>query len=328
MQQPTSPLFDIPEIPTMRRVIPLPKRKILNSTISPEGIGRTHADIPSPPKKRIPFSELHQDATTEELLAHASDSLSQLQFTDPANYLPILGSVHKLLQTTLASATSEHVAKALGVGGWSTGRDDEEGEENDRDGFLRQPNNTKKRKVPLNALLSQPIDDGQRDSLVSYAGRAVPASSTSLASRSTSRIMSAQPRAAPFSKATMAGLKHKEVLKQRKRQLAAVLGAITHGDTSALDQALSVTFPSLLDITGDMKRPVSIRLSQRRGPRQARLAKLLSRMALSASPASTVTAPSSEFSFRCHSTSQLNHYCLIPALMFTTSVRSTHRDQS
>ncbi|KAH9479745.1 hypothetical protein JR316_0008340 [Psilocybe cubensis] len=38
---------------------------------------------------------------------------------------------------------------------------------------------------------------------------------------------------------TLAGLQHKELLKSRKRQLAAVMGALSHGDTLALDQALT-----------------------------------------------------------------------------------------
>ncbi|GJJ11448.1 hypothetical protein Clacol_005681 [Clathrus columnatus] len=44
------------------------------------------------------------------------------------------------------------------------------------------------------------------------------------------------------SPATLAGLQHKELLKTRKRQLAAVLGALSHGDTLALDQALSARY--------------------------------------------------------------------------------------
>jgi hypothetical protein len=43
--------------------------------------------------------------------------------------------------------------------------------------------------------------------------------------------------------ATLAGLQHKEQLKARKRQLAAVMGALSHGDTLALDQALSFNYP-------------------------------------------------------------------------------------
>jgi len=40
--------------------------------------------------------------------------------------------------------------------------------------------------------------------------------------------------------AMVAGLQHKELLKARKRQLAAVMGVLSHGDTLALDQALAL----------------------------------------------------------------------------------------
>ena len=50
--------------------------------------------------------------------------------------------------------------------------------------------------------------------------------------------------------ATLAGLQHKEMLKSRKRQLAAVMGALSHGDTLALDQALSASLPLIGGFTG------------------------------------------------------------------------------
>lgn len=52
--------------------------------------------------------------------------------------------------------------------------------------------------------------------------------------------------------ATLVGLQHKEMLKSRKRQLAAVLGALTHGDTLALDQALSAHYPLLKPSTSSL----------------------------------------------------------------------------
>ncbi|TFK69309.1 hypothetical protein BDN72DRAFT_619552 [Pluteus cervinus] len=53
-------------------------------------------------------------------------------------------------------------------------------------------------------------------------------------------------RRAKITAATLAGLQHKEMLKSRKRQLAAVLGALSLGDTLALDQALSASYPFLM----------------------------------------------------------------------------------
>jgi len=52
--------------------------------------------------------------------------------------------------------------------------------------------------------------------------------------------------------ATLAGLQHKEMLKSRKRQLAAVMGALSHGDTLALDQALSASYPLIGGLTGSV----------------------------------------------------------------------------
>lgn len=71
-----------------------------------------------------------------------------------------------------------------------------------------------------------------------------------------------------MSAATRAGLQHKEVLKSRKKQLAAVLGALSHGDTLALDQALSARYP--YGLPGELKGalvPPKTRLSKRKGPR-------------------------------------------------------------
>ncbi|KAI0640233.1 hypothetical protein C8Q77DRAFT_1153117 [Trametes polyzona] len=41
----------------------------------------------------------------------------------------------------------------------------------------------------------------------------------------------------------LAGLQQKEMLRSRKRQLAAVLGALAQRDTVALDQVLSASYP-------------------------------------------------------------------------------------
>ena len=72
-----------------------------------------------------------------------------------------------------------------------------------------------------------------------------------------------------LTKAMVAGIQHKEMLKNRKRQLAAVLGALTHGDTLALDQALSANYPFTLGLAGDQDPP-RVRLSRRRAAVLAR----------------------------------------------------------
>ncbi|KAH9893543.1 hypothetical protein C8Q73DRAFT_697389 [Cubamyces lactineus] len=61
------------------------------------------------------------------------------------------------------------------------------------------------------------------------------------------------------------------MLRSRKRQLAAVLGALAHGDTLALDQALSASYPFVqTGIDYRSGAPVRVRLSRRREARLAR----------------------------------------------------------
>ena len=76
--------------------------------------------------------------------------------------------------------------------------------------------------------------------------------------------------------ATLAGLQHKEMLKSRKRQLAAVMGALSHGDTLALDQALSASYPLIGGLTGSVGGGEAPRMhkSKRKSIRLARVMKL------------------------------------------------------
>ncbi|KAI0630604.1 hypothetical protein C8Q77DRAFT_1134189 [Trametes polyzona] len=79
------------------------------------------------------------------------------------------------------------------------------------------------------------------------------------------------PRRGRLTRATLAGLQHKEMLRSRKRQLAAVLGALAQGDTLALDQALSASYPFIqTGIDYRSGAPVRVRLSHRREARLAR----------------------------------------------------------
>ncbi|KJA24338.1 hypothetical protein HYPSUDRAFT_200566 [Hypholoma sublateritium FD-334 SS-4] len=91
---------------------------------------------------------------------------------------------------------------------------------------------------------------------------------------------------------TLAGLQHKEMHKSRKRQLAAVMGALSHGDKLALDQALSTNYPLVgglpgaaaggmsselgsLGLRGDLP---AVRKSKRRMVRLARAMKVILEM--------------------------------------------------
>jgi len=107
-------------------------------------------------------------------------------------------------------------------------------------------------------------------------------------------------RKSKLTAATLAGLQQKEMLKTRKRQLTAVLGALSHGDALALDQALSTNYPlagsGLEDLkNGELPR---VRLSRRRVVRMARVARRHPRHP------DQVPFPVCNFSFVCPSASE------------------------
>ncbi|KAE9390447.1 hypothetical protein BT96DRAFT_959787 [Gymnopus androsaceus JB14] len=315
----SSPIFDAPEFPTLRRVKPLPKRRKTSvSVISPddkglgpgsprmlvaESNGVPHS-LHMPGLPPIPLSLPGPNATAEELLAHA-DALQSY-------YLPILDAAAANI-----SAVADGFANAVAVEPDMLGngmhnlslrdRDrDDESDRGDGDGdyidHLQQPGNTKKRKVPANiSRLQGAAQDGEdetEESLDLHDGTltmGIPTGIEETESQIPCRLPSASYLVAKqksrLSAATLAGLQHKETLKVRKRQLAAVLGALSHGDTLALDQALSGTYPfpsSGIDATGAKQAP-KIRLSKRTGPRMARRVK------------AALPFLRSDFTFVCHS---------------------------
>jgi hypothetical protein len=320
MYRNSQPIFDVPEFPALRRVKPLPKRRRTstdtnnddsNSAPPPSsasiGTTRTIASTAVTATRTsatgsaaFPLALPNQDATVEELVAHA-DALSA-HMALQSYYMPLLGGVKDLL-------------------GRAGGGDLDVGEEH-RDGdyvdHLHQPGNTKKRKVPAHASGSpqrgrdpgsgaeeEERKDGdgvggggasqRREMADTKNGRA----SGGAAGAANSLKSLRRPKMSP---ATLAGLHHKEMLKNRKRQLAAVLGALSHGDTLALDQALSVTYAGTTGLSagvGGLKPKV--RLSRREGPRLARAMKSIPKS--SPSP-NAVSFPQCEFTFRCPSASE------------------------
>ena len=280
----------------MRRVKPLPKRRRTSDNV-------THSENDIVPPV-IP------DAATEDLIAQA-DSLST-QLALQSYYMPILGGVQSLFGSDTDNRTIDF--------GYNVGGQEDDHGDGDYIDHLQQPGNTKKRKVPANASLSphghdigsghsgedEPIErgglgDGRFDHDLADS-LSVPSSG-----------MSGQ-RRGKLTPATLAGLQHKEMLRHRKRQLAAVLGAISHGDTLALDQALTSYYPfANMGLSTDMKsvEPVRVRLSCRKGPRLARSAKALIDLNASlpsskntSSSAKKIIFPSSGFLFVCHSASE------------------------
>ncbi|KAJ4470179.1 hypothetical protein J3R30DRAFT_3301707 [Lentinula aciculospora] len=308
----SSPIFDIPEFPPLRRVKPLPKRR---RTSSP------HISILNPGLPPIPLSLPGPDATAKELLAHA-DALQSY-------YLPILDA---------AAANITNLAALYGAGFAGLGfnnlslRDREEGSDHgdgDYIDHLQQPANTKKRKVPANMSRLQgahdfssapsgedEVEDHVNETLMIGIPTGEGKSSISI---STMRRLLVR-RKTRLSAVTIAGLQHKETVKVRKRQLAVVLGALSHGDMLALDQALTnnSTYPfSTLPLTSspsddilaasginasnatgvDGRPSFKIRLSKRAGPRMARRVPL--RLKENEEPHAQV--PESDFAFVCHS---------------------------
>ena len=221
----------------------------------------------------------------------------------------------------------------MGMGGGREEDDDGQGE-GDYVDHLQQPGNTKKRKVPANASVSQRDEVESSDHMQDeeeergvQMGRVVDCDD--LETSSVERYMPGgagyqhphpyqlSPHASlvptmyhgwkrgKLTAATLAGLQHKEMLKTRKRQLAAVLGALSHGDTLALDQALSVSYP-FEDVKNTQSDRPKIRLSKRRVVRMVRIAK---ENQTEEGGKRRSKVPVCEFTFLCPSASECSCSC-------------------
>ncbi|KAF7309423.1 Glycosyltransferase family 2 protein [Mycena indigotica] len=183
MNRGTSPLFDVPEFPTLRRVKPLPKRRRMAVTETQPGSGNGDSYYPA--------DDDGDDDASEQM----------------------------------------------------------------------QPGNTKKRKVPTAIQANEPPDNPNEQIAVASEPPVEPPPP----SWNGLGIRKGKPP-----RITQAALQHKETLKARKRQLAAVLGALSLADTLALDQALSAHYPLLENVNVD---PPRVRRSKRLAPRLARAAR-------------------------------------------------------
>lgn len=227
---PGSPIFDAPEFPTLRKTRPLPRRAhgldieaILDDVL--EGVAR---------------GEVEGDGGGDPLDDPGYGVL-------PAVDLP-LGSTRRIGGS---AATNGHTSTTFELP-----LDELEGDEGEADGGyysdrMQHGNNAKKRKVPaagVGAVGAGPYrhrDAVEEEQAASHDHSVFPPQAsvdgqTSNNSNSTTVRPLSKGKLSP---ATYAGIAHKEMLKTRKRQLAAVLGALSHGDTLALDQALSATYP-------------------------------------------------------------------------------------
>ena len=259
-----------PEFPPLRRLKPLPKRRRTSDVV---------AQVSEPDDLIQPMADLLGGAESlgEELITRA-DSLSS-QMALPSYYSSVLGGGDftrgvegEVLDGNLSGSFSQtfdlYQRFAEGLG---SGKQDEDHSDGDDADHLQQPGNTKKRKVPANmsgsvngreVSLPLSVEEEMGDSVL-LTGR----TDQDLAS-----LVAKLPRRGKMSPSTLAGLRHKELLRHRKRQLAAVLGALSLGDALALDQALSTHLPFVSTMLGTGSTPPKVRLSRRRGPRLARAA--------------------------------------------------------
>jgi len=338
MYRTSSPIFDVPELPPLRRVKPLPKRKRIHppsehdydfkrtdgyptpaappqhrpSSTTPPSISGRKGDGTSPSEKAGVHADrisAHLDYykstilgdkltnSTERQDLHADDSPRKKVAPSDAGGIP---SIHDIPLAAFGIYVLNGHPGPVADG--SEGVDEDHGE-GDYIDHLQQHGNTKKRKVPANMSgggrhghrgdagsgdnSGADDDDGQgglwgsgglggvtrgipTGRPIEYdhppqSGDQPPLSPSSTSSSTLALLPGRRPK---MSAATRAGLQHKEVLKSRKKQLAAVLGALSHGDTLALDQALSARYP--YGLPGELKGalvPPKTRLSKRKGPR-------------------------------------------------------------
>ena len=347
MYRTSSPIFDVPESPLLRRVKPLPKRKRIHPPSESDCDSERTGIYPTPTalasrittSTQICLSSTAQslqtslssrkdgDASPSEKVDTGPDRISaQLdyykstilgepltnstggQHQDPYDDSSPRKKIATQASTGITSIYDIPLAAfgiyVPGINGpvadGSEGPDEDHGEEDYVD-HLQQHGNTKKRKVPANMSgggrhgyrgdagsgdnsgveddevrggsggigeVNRGIPTGRSFDQPSPSGDQSPFSPTSTPGSALSLLPG---RKLKMSDATRAGLQHKEVLKNRKKQLVAVLGALSHGDTLALDQALSSRFP--YGLPGELKGalvPPKTRLSKRQGPRRSR----------------------------------------------------------
>lgn len=272
MYRGSSPASDEPEFQPLRRLKPLPKRRRTSDAPIPAADDLIHpmADI------------LGAESLAEELIAHADSSLQSY-------YASVFGGTRN--GDTLDLSAAYQLGKM--------GKSEEDQSEGDYTDHLQQPGNTKKRKVPANmsgaaqGREAEPqlgAEDEILDSLAILNDRA----NHGLDLSALPPLVNSTPRKGKITPSTLAGLQHKELLKHRKRQLAAVLGALSLGDTLALDQALSTHLPFAGSMIRSGSNPPKVRLSRRPGPRLARVAKV---HAASMPPQKKPSFPTAQFVF-------------------------------
>jgi hypothetical protein len=253
---PSSPAFDVPDYLPLRRVKPLPKRK----HSSPDLARSLPLNTPTTMLPPILPPPPGPDATAEELIAHAEVLSAQITFQ--SYFLPTLTGTGGVTADFTSTGPGRNVDVPSSVDPSSPAELDvtplSEGRESDHTDQTQQQGNAKKRKVPahLSGLQMGPdsadVHSGEEEEKQPGGGERVPGSAGS----PTASAAVASPEEELFQggaeggdghqgkvlPATMVGLRKKQVLKHRRRQLAALLGSHSLGDSLALDQALLANY--------------------------------------------------------------------------------------
>jgi hypothetical protein len=296
MYRGSSPIFDVPEFPPLRRVKPLPKRR--RTSGEPLAIPDASQYTPgmSPAEGPVDMTSFG------------------LSMPLPQYYMPMFTGVQELFRMGQEDQSLEYPGGfAVPVGA----ADEEDQGDGDYVDHLQQPGNTKKRKVPAahhstTDPLSSPItleneELDEHGQAMSTSGR-IEGIEVNDAVPSSTAPASPLPMKNRSSAATLAGLQHKELLKTRKRQLAAVLGALSHGDTLALDQALSAKYSSMASLSGQNRGDDGKENDHYEKPRRRWSRRRATEWALMPAPLDSssvaVPFPTCEFTFSCPSPSE------------------------
>jgi hypothetical protein len=252
---PSSSSFDIPDYLPLRRVKPLPKRR----RSSPDPVGSLPLNAMLPPiLPPLPGP----DATAQELIAHAEVLSAQITFQ--SYFLPAaLSGVADFARNNLdAPPTTEGVPVVVHVDSPPITEVRDEGTASGGDHHvdqMQQQGNAKKRKVPAHLSGSQmgpdssDVHSGEEEppiervphGLTSPPGTPATAAAVEITPEKEPSGVETVSRLGKMLPATMVGLRQKEMLKHRKRQLAAALSAPMLGDSLALDQALLANYTRL-----------------------------------------------------------------------------------
>ncbi|KIK91841.1 hypothetical protein PAXRUDRAFT_148593 [Paxillus rubicundulus Ve08.2h10] len=301
----SSSVFDTPEVPPLRRLKPLPKRRRTSDVVAQvsdtDDLISPMADlggIESPAEALIPRADSLSSQMALQLESYCSSALGGGNSTrDVGNGVQNNNLAGSVTQTFDLSAVYQRFTE----GKLGSGNRDEGHSEVDYTDHLQQPGNTKKRKVPANMSgsvngrevgLPLSVEEEIGDCILSM-GRSDQDIDILVAPPSS---VVHTPGKGKMTSSTLAGLQHKELLRHRKRQLAAVLGALSLGDTLAFDQALSTHFPFVSTMLSPDSDPPKVRLSRRHGPRAARatVARMMSSCTVSEE---SVSFPATQFTF-------------------------------